>query len=78
MTSQIKHKNCHNFGSKFDFDLWFFKKVIFLEAVSLKKVKIHKIRRRSWSAVMLSVPFFIPDFDLLICKLDNFTFKALY
>ena len=25
-----------------------------------------------------SVPFFIPDFNLLICKLDNFTFKVLY
>ena len=25
-----------------------------------------------------SVPFFIPDFDLLSCKLDNFTFNVLY
>ena len=25
-----------------------------------------------------SVPFFIPDFDLLRCKLDNFTFNMLY
>ena len=24
------------------------------------------------------VPFFIPDFNSLICELDNFTFKALY
>ena len=25
-----------------------------------------------------SVPFFIPDFNLLSCELDNFTFKVLY
>ena len=25
-----------------------------------------------------SVPFFIPVFNLLICELDNFTFKVLY
>ena len=25
-----------------------------------------------------SVPFFIPDFNLLFWKLDNFTFKVLY
>ena len=25
-----------------------------------------------------SVPFFIPDFNLLSCKLDNFTFNLLY
>ena len=25
-----------------------------------------------------SVPFFIPDFHLLSCELDNFTFKMLY
>ena len=25
-----------------------------------------------------SVPFFIPDFNLLNCELHNFTFKALY
>ena len=25
-----------------------------------------------------SVPFFIPDLNLLSCKLDNFTFKVLY
>ena len=24
------------------------------------------------------VPFFIPDFNLLSCELDNFTFKQLY
>ena len=24
------------------------------------------------------VPFFIPQFDLLSCELDNFTFKVLY
>ena len=24
------------------------------------------------------VPFFIPDFNLLSCELDNFTFKVLY
>ena len=24
-----------------------------------------------------SVPFFIPDFNLLSCKLDNFAFKTL-
>ena len=24
----------------------------------------------------ISVPFFIPDFNLLSCKLDNFTFKT--
>ena len=25
-----------------------------------------------------SVPFFIPDYNLLSCELDNFTFKVLY
>ena len=25
-----------------------------------------------------SVPFFIPDFNLLSCELDNFTFNMLY
>ena len=25
-----------------------------------------------------SVPFFIPDLDLLNCEVDNFTFKGLY
>ena len=25
-----------------------------------------------------SLPFFIPDFHLLSCELDNFTFKVLY
>ena len=25
-----------------------------------------------------SVPFFIPDFNLLSCELDNLTFKMLY
>ena len=25
-----------------------------------------------------SVPFFIPDFKLLSCELDSFTFKVLY
>ena len=25
-----------------------------------------------------TVPFFIPDFDLLGCTLDNFTIKVLY
>ena len=25
-----------------------------------------------------SVPTFVPDFNLLCCKLDNFTFKMLY
>ena len=25
-----------------------------------------------------SVPFFIPDFNLLICELDKFTLKVLY
>ena len=25
-----------------------------------------------------SVPFFIPDFTLLSCELDNYTFKVLY
>ena len=25
-----------------------------------------------------SVPFFIPNFNLLSCELDNFTFKVLY
>ena len=25
-----------------------------------------------------SMPFFIPDFNLLSCELDNFTFKLLY
>ena len=25
-----------------------------------------------------SVPFFIPDFGLLSCELDNFMFKVLY
>ena len=27
---------------------------------------------------MTSVSIFITDFDLLICELDNFTFRALY
>ena len=27
---------------------------------------------------ILSVPFFIPDFNLLSCELDNFAFKVLY
>ena len=51
--SQIKYKNWHNFGSRFDFDQWGFIKVIFLEGVSLKIVKFHKIRRHGWSAVPL-------------------------
>ena len=25
-----------------------------------------------------SVPFFIPDFNLLSCELDSFTFKVVY
>ena len=25
-----------------------------------------------------SVPIFVPDFSLLSCELDNFTFKVLY
>ena len=27
---------------------------------------------------ILSVPFFIPDFNLLSCELGNFAFKVLY
>ena len=27
---------------------------------------------------VIPVPFFIPDFNLLSCELDNFTFKVLY
>ena len=42
-----------NFESRFDFDLRFFLKVIFLEGVSLNNVKFHKIRCLSWGAVML-------------------------
>ena len=47
MTSQIKYKPCNNFGSRFDFDVHFFKKVIFLEGVSLNKIKVVKIRCRN-------------------------------
>ena len=53
VTSQIKYKIWHNFGSRFDFDLWFFLKVIFLEGISVNKIKFHKIRCRSCSAVPL-------------------------
>ena len=50
MTSQIKHKNWHNFGSRFNFDMRVYFKVIL---VLLNKIKFHKIRRHSWSAVPL-------------------------
>ena len=54
MKSQIKYKNWHNFGSRFDFNRQLFlKKVIFLEGVSLNKIKFHKIKCLSWSAVTL-------------------------
>ena len=53
MTSQIKYKNWHNFRSRFKLDLTCFLKVIFLEGVLLSKIKFHKIRCRSWSAVPL-------------------------
>ena len=28
--------------------------------------------------IVTLLPFFIPDFNLLSCELDNFTFKVLY
>ena len=34
-TSQIKCKNWHNFRSRFDYDLWGFLNVVFLEGLSL-------------------------------------------
>ena len=36
MTSKIKYKTRYNFGSRFDFDLWFFLKVILLLQKCLK------------------------------------------
>ena len=41
VTNKIQ-KNWHNIGSRFDFRLRFFLKVIFLEGVSLCKIKFHK------------------------------------
>ena len=52
VTSQIKYKNWHNVGSRFEFNLRFFLKP-FSEGVSLNKIKFHKIICRSWTAVPL-------------------------
>ena len=41
VTNKIQ-KNWHNIGSRFDFGLRFFLKAIFLEGVSLCKIKFHK------------------------------------
>ena len=53
MTSQKEYKNWHSFGSRFDFAVRFFFKVVIFEGVSLNKIKSQKIRCRSWSAVPL-------------------------
>ena len=54
MTSQIKYKSWYNCGSRFDFDLQFFKKII-LEGVSCNKITFHKIRRCIRNAVPFAV-----------------------
>ena len=60
MTSQIKYKNWNNFESRFNFNLCFFLKVIFL-GVSLNKIKFYKIRSRNWSAVSLEASRKFPE-----------------
>ena len=53
MTSQIKYKDWHNFGSSFDF-IWpavFLKP--FSDVASLNKIKFHELRCRSWIAIPL-------------------------
>ena len=39
MKSQIRYRNWHNFGCRFDFDQRLFLKAIFLEGVPLNKIK---------------------------------------
>ena len=61
MTSQIKFKNWHNFGSRLEFNFRIWK--------VFNKKKLYKIRCRSWSVVAtgLNNLFRIPRFKVKKC-----------
>ena len=52
---------------------------LFVKAVqSLKTLDLESPTTFDKIFIVTLLPFFIPDFNLLSCELDNFTFKVLY
>ena len=52
---------------------------LFAKAVqSLKTLDLESPTTYDEIFIVTLLPFFIPDFNLLSCELDNFMFKVLY